>query len=301
MVSRPRKAPRVKQRTIAVPVDLSLNLTLGNSRSDATGRRGWWATRTPVGPATVLLEHDGPRVHATAWGGGSEWILGQVPRLLGFEDKPEEFAPTHPLLRQLHKQKRGLRIGRTDRVFESIVSAILGQKIATREAHRNLRALTERFSDPAPGPLELTLPVDPEVIARLPYWQLHELGIERKRSDLLRFVARRAARLEEVSTMSREEAFARLTAFPGVGPWTAALVMGTALGDADAVPVGDYHLPNTVAWALAGEPRGNDHRMLALLEPYRGHRARVLRLLKAGNIHAPKYGPKTAVRSISEI
>ena len=56
--------------------------------------------------------------------------------------------------------------------------------------------------------------------------------------------------------------------------------------------VGDFHLKNLVAFALAGEPRGTDERMLELLEPWRGHRARVIRLLEASGIEAPKYGPR---------
>ena len=291
----------MKQRCVAAPSDLDLRLTLGSGRTDAAGERGWWATRTPDGSATVLIERQGTAITATAWGDGADWILDQAPRLLGLEDHPEEFVPTHRVLRDLTKEKPGLRIGRSDRVFESIVPAILGQKVATREAHRNERALTRRFSEPAPGPLDLTLPVAPQVLAEVPYWQMHELGIERRRADLLRFVAKRSGRLEEVAGMTRDEAYSRLTAFPGIGPWTAALVMGSALGDPDAVPVGDYHLPNTVAWALAGEPRADDRRMLELLDPYRGHRGRVIRLLKAGGIHAPKYGPKVAIRSISQI
>jgi len=291
----------VKKRTIEIPFDLNLRLTLGSGGADASGKRGWWATRSPEGPATVFFDHAGPWIEATAWGAGADWVLDQTPRLLGFEDHPEEFVPAHPMLRNLTERRRGLRIGRTDRVFESIVPAILGQKIATKQAHRNQRALTRTLSEPAPGPLELTLPVAAEVLADQPYWRLHELGIERTRADLLRFVAGRAGRLEEIAGMTGEAAFARLTALAGIGPWTAALVMGSALGDADAVPVGDYHLPNTVAWALAGEPRSDDRRMLELLEPYRGHRGRVVRLLKAGNVHAPKYGPKSAIRSISQI
>ncbi len=291
----------MKQRSIDIPFHLDLRSTLGSGGADPTGKRGWWATRTPEGPGTALMDSVGDKIEASAWGAGADWILDRIPALLGFDDHPEDLVPIHPLVEDLHRRNRGLRIGRTDRVFESIVPAILGQKIATKEAHRNQRALTRRFSEPAPGPLDLRLPVAAAILAEAPYWQMHELGIERHRADLLRFVAKRAGRLEEITTMTREAAFARLTAFPGVGPWTAALIMGSALGDADAVPVGDYHLPNTVSWALAKEPRADDRRMLDLLEPYRGQRGRVVRLLKAGGIHAPKYGPKTAIRSISQI
>jgi len=78
----------------------------------------------------------------------------------------------------------------------------------------------------------------------------------------------------------------------GVGPWTAAQVVRVALGDADAVAVGDFHLPHVVCWALAGEARGSDERMLELLEPYRGHRGRVQLLLVAAGVRAPAFGPK---------
>ena len=72
-------------------------------------------------------------------------------------------------------------------------------------------------------------------------------------------------------------------------------------GDPDAVSVGDFHLPNLVAWALAGEPRGTDDRMLELLEPYRGQRGRVIRLLELGGFGAPRYGPRLAPRRIDSI
>ena len=88
---------------------------------------------------------------------------------------------------------------------------------------------------------------------------------------------------------------------PGIGPWSAAEVSMIALGDSDAVSLGDYHLPHQVSWALAGEPRGTDDRMIQLLEPYRGHRARVIRLLTLGGIQAPRFGPRIRLRRIAAI
>jgi 3-methyladenine DNA glycosylase/8-oxoguanine DNA glycosylase len=87
---------------------------------------------------------------------------------------------------------------------------------------------------------------------------------------------------------------------PGIGPWTAAEVAVRALGDPDAVSVGDFNLPNLVAFALAGEVRGSDARMLELLEPYRGQRARVIRLLELSGLRAPRFGPRLSVRRIEE-
>ncbi len=56
-----------------------------------------------------------------------------------------------------------------------------------------------------------------------------------------------------------------------------------------------------VAWALAGEARGTDERMLELLEPYRGQRGRVLRLLELAGVRAPRYGPRMAPRRIERL
>jgi 3-methyladenine DNA glycosylase/8-oxoguanine DNA glycosylase len=94
---------------------------------------------------------------------------------------------------------------------------------------------------------------------------------------------------------------ARLTAIRGIGVWTAAEVTMVAMGDPDAVSVGDYHLPTMVCRTLAGEPDGTDERMLELLEPYAGHRGRAARLLTLSGLHAPRFGPRAPLRAIRTI
>jgi 3-methyladenine DNA glycosylase/8-oxoguanine DNA glycosylase len=78
-------------------------------------------------------------------------------------------------------------------------------------------------------------------------------------------------------------------------------VARVALGDADAVSVGDYHVPSIVAWALAGERDGSDERMLELLEPFRPHRGRVQRLLEEAHIRPPARGPRMQARAIDRL
>jgi 3-methyladenine DNA glycosylase/8-oxoguanine DNA glycosylase len=101
--------------------------------------------------------------------------------------------------------------------------------------------------------------------------------------------------------MSLPDAHRRLQAFPGVGVWSANEVALVALGDPDAVSVGDFHLKNLVAYALAGEPRATDERMLELLEPYRGHRARAIRCIEHAGLGFPRYGPKVEVPVIANL
>jgi 3-methyladenine DNA glycosylase/8-oxoguanine DNA glycosylase len=85
--------------------------------------------------------------------------------------------------------------------------------------------------------------------------------------------------LERLLTLTHEEADRKLRTIPGIGVWTSAEARQRAAGDPDAVSVGDYHLRNIVGWALAGKDRSTDEEMLALLEPFRGHRHRATRLI----------------------
>jgi 3-methyladenine DNA glycosylase/8-oxoguanine DNA glycosylase len=258
----------------------------------------WRASNTPDGPATIRLMHSGPGVEVEAWGPGAAWAAQHALALCGGDDDDAGFHPGHPLLVQVRKRNPGVRIPKTLAVFEALVPTILGQKVTSVEAHRSYRALVEALGEPAPGPVRLTVPPTPRVLARTPYWTFHRFGIERRRAEVIIGAARRATRLEETVAMDIPAAYERLVSFPGVGPWTAAKVSLVALGDADAVPVGDYNLPHSVGYALEGTPRSSDRRMLELLDPYRGHRARVIRLIGLAGIRAPRFGPRMPLRNI---
>ncbi|CKO11782.1 Putative DNA glycosylase [Mycobacterium tuberculosis] len=85
---------------------------------------------------------------------------------------------------------------------------------------------------------------------------------------------------------------------PGVGVWTAAETTQRVFGDADAVSVGDYHIPKMIGWTLVGRPV-DDAGMLELLEPMRPHRHRVVRLLEASGLaREPRRGPRLPVQNI---
>ncbi|MGI9023459.1 MAG: DNA-3-methyladenine glycosylase family protein [Acidimicrobiales bacterium] len=295
-----------RKRTITLdrPVDLGLTLRpLRRGGLDPSMRIGpdgvWRATRTPAGPVTTLLTAEGARVSARAWGPGAQWALDALPDLVGASDIDDDFAPRDPVVADLRRQQRGLRISRSAAVVEALVPSILEQKVVGLEARRSYAGLVRSLGEPAPGPGKLLLPPAPATLAATPTWAFHRFGIEAKRADTVRVACSYAARLEEVTAMALADAYRRLTALPGVGPWTAAEVAIVALGDADAVSVGDYHLPNLVAWAMAGEARADDARMLELLEPYRGHRGRVIRLIVSGGPRPPRFGPRMPLRSIA--
>jgi 3-methyladenine DNA glycosylase/8-oxoguanine DNA glycosylase len=297
---------------LAVPLDL--RRTLGIHRrgpGDATLRfeasgSAWRATRSPDGPVTLFIELRDGTIRARAWGPGSAWALDRVGALVGLEDDPDALVPEHPVLREAVRRVPGLRIGRTGNVLESLVPAILEQKVTGTEARRALLAIVRRYGEDAPGPPGLRLHPRPDLLASLPYHAFHPFGIERRRAELIRAVAREAPRLELLAASAAvpggdpQPAYAALRAFPGIGPWTAAEVGIRAFGDPDAVSVGDFHLPGVVTWALAGEPRATDERMLELLEPYRGQRGRVLRVLELAGVGPPRRGPRLSPRRIED-
>jgi len=66
-----------------------------------------------------------------------------------------------------------------------------------------------------------------------------------------------------------------------------------AFGDADAVSVGDYHLAHQVGFALTGH-RVDDDGMVELLEAWRGHRQRVIRLIGLSGAFEERRGPRLA-------
>lgn len=292
----------MRERTLRFEGRLDLRTTL-RPITFPWGRwtaQGWLRpVRTPAGPATLQVSRDARGIRGEAWGEGSEWVLDRLEGWVGLLDDPESFVPAQRLVRELHRRRIGARFARTDLVFEAALVAVLGQKVTGVEAHSGLRGLLQRFSGPAPGPFPgLLLPPDPARIAEVPYHALHDLGIERRRSDTVRRVAAAAPRLDQWAGLPSAEAGVNLSRFDGVGPWTVAETVAVSHGDADALSVGDFHFKHLVAWHLTGQPRGTDEQMLELLEEFRPHRGRVVRLLAAAGRY-PSYGPRRPLRSFA--
>jgi 3-methyladenine DNA glycosylase/8-oxoguanine DNA glycosylase len=142
---------------------------------------------------------------------------------------------------------------------------------------------------------------DPAAWAAIPSWEWHRAGVGPQRSATVMRAVRVAGRLEECADLPLPEAHRRMQSVTGIGPWTSAEVAQRALGDADAVSVGDFHLSKLVGFALAGERGADDARMLELLEPFRPHRYRVVRLLELAGPRPERRGPRFAPRDFRSI
>lgn len=285
----PRQAAAGRVRTWVPEWPLDLGLVLGPLRrgpGDPTFRAMpdgsvWRASLTPAGPGTLRVAARGAEVRGEAWGPGAEWLLERLPELLGAADDPSVFVPRHRVVAMARHRRPGLRLTRTGLVMESLIPSVLEQKVTTDEAYRAWRLLVRKFGEPAPGPAPGRMHVMPDARtwALIPSWEWHRAGVDNKRASTILRAVRVAARMEESVRMPPAEAQARLEVVPGIGPWTSAEVVQRSHGAADAVTVGDLHLPGIVGFALAGDRDADDSVMLELLEPYAGQRHRAARLI----------------------
>ncbi len=286
-----------------MPEPFHVGLTFGSAtRGRPTTRIGSaelvHAMNTPAGAATIHVRIDrrAAAVEVEAWGPGDAWAIDHAPAFLGCADTDAcEFAPADPLLRSLARECRGMRLTSLSHTLDFGVCTIIEQRVTSLEARRSWRALVYRYGEPAPGPFDLRVPPSADVIAHIPDWKWRRLGIEGRRSATVRAFARENARVERSTREGVRMLDARLRSIRGIGIWTAATVTHTVLGDTDAVPVGDWHLPGHVGYALAGERDADDARMLELLEPYRPHRARVWRLIVAAAPAPERRAPRAEI------
>src|SRR4051812_32513639 len=121
-----------------VPVSLGLTLAaLGRGGGDPAQQIGpdgalWRTARTPHGAVTLRLRVIREGVHARAWGAGADWMLEQVPALLGHDDDVSDFTPVHPVIRETWRRLPNLRLPSLGLVFECLVPTVLEQRVTGR-------------------------------------------------------------------------------------------------------------------------------------------------------------------------
>ena len=282
------------------PVNLAKTLAplFRSARNPACQRDAvgvWLTQRTPEGPASLRLTQGQHEVDAVAWGIGAQWAIDRVPQLLGADDDWSDFdVSTNSFLADARRKLPGLRLLRTALVLESLIPAVIEQKVTTVEAWRAWRQLLVAHGEPAPGPAPDGMRVFPTTDAwrMIPSWEWHRAGVDPRRSRTALAVASVASAIERVTVA---DADARLQSLAGVGPWTAAETSQRAHGHPDLVSVGDYHLPSIVGWALIGKPVDDDG-MLELLQPWAGHRQRVMRLILTSGLHQPRRSARMTIQ-----
>src|SRR3954454_19376220 len=267
----------------------------------------WRAVLTPDGPGTqrLAVRRDGA-VEVRAYGVGAAWLLETLPTLLGADDDSwvewdirVRASDVPPIVRAAWRSHPGWRMPRTLRVWESLAPSVLEQKVTGNEARFAWRHLVLAHGTPAPGPADvvprgLTVPPNPLAWQRIPSWEWHHARVGPERSRTVVTAAARAAAVERTLALAFVDADLALRSLPGVGVWTSAEVRQRAYGDPDAVSVGDAHVGAHVVYALTGSMDGTDEEMLELLEPFVGHRHRVVRMIELAGVSRPRRGPRYA-------
>ena len=260
---------------------------LAMMRSDPTMRltqhEALRATYTPEGPGVIHMTWGASagQVSVEAAGEGAAWLLVRAPALIGAHDDPRDFAPTDPVVQRLWARFKGDRVGATGTVWHDVAWTITQQRVHRSDAARQWRRLVHSYGAACEDYENLYTPPDPERLARAAPWSLRALGIDERRATALIAAARVAQRLDALADLPYPEVERPLRTVPGVGPWTLGCLSAYTWGDPDTVIPGDSGIPSLIASTLTGARRADDTTMLELLEPYRPHRYRVLRLALA--------------------
>ncbi len=290
-------------RAVRLDGPYSLAQTVGVLRhggSDPTcrvvGGVWWFGQATPEGPCSLSLHHDpsAGEVTGAAWGPGARWALDRLPALLGALDDRSGFVAHDELVAAGLRANPGWRIPASGLVVQSLVAAVIEQRVTGNEAFASQARLVRRFGAPAPGDgaaVSLYVPPAPREWGQIPSWEWLGAGVDRARSAVAVRVSSYAGRLEECASLPLGEAHRRLRAIPGVGEWTAAEVAQRALGDPDSPSFGDYHMAKNLTWALTGEI-GDDDLARQLLEPYAGQRYRASGYIAMAAGMRPRRGPR---------
>lgn len=287
------------------PYDVGLSMPCLGTASDPTWRGGRervdLAGRTPEGPVALRARVRDGHLELDAWGPGAGWMVGRLEHLAARHDDPRELRFDHPVLDESNRRHAGMRHAPSGLVVDGLLARTLGQRVLTSEAARSWNAMCRELGGPAPGPLGLLLPPDPERLAEMPMWWFHERGVERGRARTMVAVCRHAGRLAEVVDLPLPQAYGRMRAVPGLGPWTVNGVARVALGDPDAIVVGDYWISHTVCSFFTGRARGSDEEMLRLVDRWVGQRGRVERLVHLSGHRIQRFGPGVRTPRIAHL
>ena len=218
---------------------------------DLGGR--WLLLRVREGSRRVpslLVTLEGRRVRTA----DLEAARALVTRLFGTAEDVTPFLRAvrrSPRLAAMVRRCRGLRPVLIGDPFEALIWAVIGQQVNVTFASKLKQALLDRFGGSlVEGGRRYSLFPAPERLARLHRADLRPLQFSRQKTDyiigLSRAIVRGTLDFTTLTGLPTAEAVARLTAFRGIGRWTAEYVLLRGLGDRDALPAADGGLRRIV-------------------------------------------------------
>lgn len=157
--------------------------------------------------------------------------------------------------------------------FPSLVSIVVSQQVSRASAD----AIFGRFTD-------LIAPLTTDAVLAADESVFREAGLSRpKQRTLLAIAAAVGGGLDlaRLCTLPGADAAARLTAVPGIGPWTADVYLLVCAGHPDVFPAQDVALRSAVGHALGFDPRPSAEALMAIAESWAPWRSVAARLFWA--------------------
>jgi DNA-3-methyladenine glycosylase II len=152
--------------------------------------------------------------------------------------------------------------------FGALIFMVTGQQLSVRSAAHILSRIQDLFGGRLPSPAAL-LATDPG--------ELLKTGLSRRKVATLRAVADKFAdgslSDEELRRLSDDEILDRLTAIPGIGPWTVHGILIIALDRADVVLPGDLALRKAIKRSYQLDHLPSQQEVLQIAEPWRPYRS----------------------------
>lgn len=151
--------------------------------------------------------------------------------------------------------------------FGTLIFQIIGQQLSVQATRRLLANIQDQFAGQLPTPAQL-LDADPEA--------LRAAGLSRRKVQTIRalaaeFVDRRISE-SQLRALSDADVEARLTAIPGIGPWTVHGFLIIALERDDVVLPGDLALRKAIRRNYHLDQLPSREEVLQIAEPWRPHR-----------------------------
>jgi DNA-3-methyladenine glycosylase II len=197
----------------------------------------------------------------------------RIATLDDISDGLEALCRIDPRLAAIRALAGEVPLRRSPPGFASLASIIVSQQVSTASA----RAIFARFE-------KLVDPLTAEGVHAASDAVFREAGLSRPKVKALRAIAEAIAGgldLDHLETLEAPEAIARLTAVPGIGPWTAEVYLLFAVGHTDIFPARDVALQTAVGHALGMDPRPGEKALIEIAESWRPWRGVASRLFWA--------------------
>jgi DNA-3-methyladenine glycosylase II len=188
----------------------------------------------------------------------------------------ERVARAAPKLRPVVAALRGMRPPRYAGLFEAFANVVPFQQVSLDAGVAAVRRLVERFGHSLEhdGQTYWAFP-EANAIADAASRSLSACGLSRSKAEALRALARLVADDEvsyaKLAALSSEDAVRLLVDLPGIGPWSAHLVLLRGLGRLDVFPPGDVGAQRGLGALLGVRTPAGLERVVAKLGARRGY------------------------------